>query len=115
MKSVAGILLALTLVVPCALLAQQEIVGINPSSRKQLDLYEPGTSQVLRQVSVSELNLPLPASQAKPGFFSLKLHDQEYWVRSMHVRVRQLSKADCPPQIIGLGQHNSTPGAGAVG
>lgn len=116
MKSVAAVLTAVAmLAAPCAVLAQEEIVGASPSSRKQLDLYEPNANQPTRQIDIGELAFPMLARQAKPGFVSLQVQDKEYWVRRMQVRVKRQSKAECPPLARGLVQTNSTPGAGAVG
>lgn len=91
----------------------QQIIGVSPSTKTQLDVFsEPKTNAPTHQISVDKLSFPLDVQKSTAGFYEVTIEGQPVWVRTMHVRVSKTNAAACSEKTIKSGLVIAHPGAG---
>ena len=108
------LLMALLALPVSAVLAQGKVVAPSPSTLTSLDLYDqPGAAVAVRQVSVAEAGLPLIIQSTKTGYHQVAIGGQNYWLRSLQVRISRDSTASCGTDLHAPKNGTiATPGAG---
>lgn len=106
------------LVLPVSVaMAQGKVEAPNPSGLTSLDLYEqPGAAKPLRQISVSEIGLPLAILAIESNYYKVTIAGHEYWLRGAQVRRSRKSTAGCVTTTVAPAGATAltaaTPGAG---
>lgn len=114
MKLTTGVLATCLALSTSMVAAQDTVVASSPSSRTSLDLYEqPGATQPVRQIAVSEVGLPLNIQATQTGYHKVAIGGRDYWLRALQVRIKRDSTAGCvtaanAPLVATI----ATPGAG---
>ena len=106
-------LCAVLMVFSSVVSAADAIVGISPSTRATLDVFDnPGATEPAQQIPAAEIPMPLPIAASQAGFFKVSLGGRDGWVKGAQVRVKRETGASCAGKISQFTPTGSTAGAG---
>lgn len=114
MKFTASLLMACLALTASIAVAQDQVVASSPSTRTSFDLYEqPGATQPVRQIAVSEAGLPLAIQATQTGYHKVAISGRDYWLRGLQVRISRDNTGGCTTSAhAAVVATIATPGAG---
>ncbi len=114
MKFLNSLFIASLAVAAAGAMAQDKVIAPSPSSRASFDLFEqPGATQAVRQMPVSEAGLPLIIQATQTGFHQVNIGGRDYWLRGLQVRISRDNTAGCVTSAHAAVRATiATPGAG---
>lgn len=94
-------------------IAAEQIAGLSPSSRSEIEVYDsPSASQATRKAAASDMTFPIDIQGSQTGFLKILIDGKPGWVKSTQVRVKRDVTASCGGSVDRVERVGSTPGAG---